>query len=56
MGEAFKKMISLRKAACRAVAQRRWKQGIKESEALKSGMKAKRKEFVEKGLEVYAKT
>ena len=31
-------------------------QGIKESEALESGLKEKAKEFVEKGAEVYAKT
>jgi phosphomethylpyrimidine synthase len=31
-------------------------QGIKESEALESGLKAKAREFAEKGAEVYAKT
>jgi phosphomethylpyrimidine synthase len=31
-------------------------QGIAEEEALKKGMEAKSKEFVEKGAEVYAKT
>ena len=30
-------------------------QGIAEQEALKKGMEAKSKEFVEKGAEVYAK-
>jgi phosphomethylpyrimidine synthase len=30
-------------------------QGIAEEQALKSGMREKRKEFVEKGAEVYAK-
>lgn len=30
-------------------------QGIKEEEALQSGMKEKRKEFLENGAEVYAK-
>jgi phosphomethylpyrimidine synthase len=30
-------------------------QGIAESEALKSGLKAKAKEFAEKGADVYAK-
>ena len=30
-------------------------QGIAESEALESGLKAKAKEFAKKGLEVYAK-
>ncbi len=30
-------------------------QGIAEEEALKKGMEAKSKEFVEKGVEVYAK-
>ena len=30
-------------------------QGIAEEEALKKGMEAKSKEFVEKGAEVYAK-
>ena len=30
-------------------------QGIAEEEALKQGMEAKSKEFVEKGAEVYAK-
>jgi len=30
-------------------------QGIAEAEALKKGMEAKAKEFVEKGAEVYAK-
>ncbi|MGA2179468.1 MAG: hypothetical protein ABSH15_07800 [Verrucomicrobiota bacterium] len=31
------------------------KQGIAEEEALKKGMEAKSKEFVEKGAELYAK-
>jgi phosphomethylpyrimidine synthase len=31
-------------------------QGIKESEALESGLKAKAKEFAEKGAEVYARS
>src|SRR4051794_38750540 len=30
-------------------------QGIKESEAIESGMQEKRKEFLEKGAEIYAK-
>jgi len=30
-------------------------QGIAEAEALKNGMEAKSKEFVEKGAEIYAK-
>ena len=30
-------------------------QGIKESEALESGLKSKAKEFADKGAEVYAK-
>ena len=30
------------------------KQGIKENEALESGLKEKAKEFIEKGAEVYA--
>lgn len=42
-------------AACHAVAQRRWKQGIGETEALEKGLKQKSAEFVEKGNEVYAK-
>jgi phosphomethylpyrimidine synthase len=31
-------------------------QGLSEAEALESGMKEKRKEFVENGAELYAKT
>jgi phosphomethylpyrimidine synthase len=31
-------------------------QGINESEAIESGMQEKRKEFLEKGAEVYSKT
>jgi phosphomethylpyrimidine synthase len=31
-------------------------QGLAESEALESGMQEKRKEFLEKGAEIYAKT
>ena len=31
-------------------------QGIAEAEAIESGMQEKRKEFLEKGSEVYAKT
>ncbi len=30
-------------------------QGLAESEALESGMQEKRKEFVQQGLEIYAK-
>jgi hypothetical protein len=39
----------------RAVAQRRWKQGISENEALEKGLKEKSTEFIEKGSDAYAK-
>ena len=38
-----------------AVRQYAAKHGIAEEEALKEGMEAKAREFVEKGAEVYAK-
>jgi hypothetical protein len=41
-------MVHLRKDAA--------EQGIKKENALQSGMQEKRKEFLEKGSEVYAKT
>jgi phosphomethylpyrimidine synthase len=47
LGELVKITEDVRKYAA--------EQGIAESEALKSGMEEKAKEFVEKGAEVYAK-
>jgi hypothetical protein len=56
MGEEFEEMTSsVRKAVYRAVARRRRKQGLAESEALEKGLKEKSVEFAEKGSEVYAK-
>jgi phosphomethylpyrimidine synthase len=45
------KIIENIRPACCGTAE----QGIAEEEALKKGMEAKSKEFVEKGAEVYAK-